>query len=109
MPETHNKAFQVKDMEHVELETYKITVEGKELDFALAQVLAEGLAANSIPEPMLVAWFDGKKNEEHPLVPECQHKPGWLAYAEGHGGRIRVDINKNEYSFIFAASGVKGD
>jgi hypothetical protein len=39
-------------------------------------------------------------------VPECQHKPGWLAYAEGHGGRVRVDVNETEYSFIFAnASG----
>ena len=47
-----------------------------------------------------------KQGEEHPEVPECQHKPGWLAYAEGHGGRVRVDVNETEYSFIFAdASG----
>ena len=55
---------------------------------------------------MLIAWFDGEKNEEQPEVLECQHKPGWLAYAAGHGGRVRVDVNKTEYSFIFAdASG----
>lgn len=89
-------------MEHVELETQKITVEGKELDFSLARFLAEGLASRSVSTPMLIAWFDGKKGEEHPQVPECQHKPGWLSYAEGHGGCIRVDINEDEYSFIFA-------
>lgn len=92
-------------MEHAEIQTYKITVEGKDLDFSLARVLAENIVADSISNPMLIAWFDGKKNEEHPLVPECQHKPGWLAYAEGHGGRIRVDINDDEFSFVFSDSG----
>ena len=96
-------------MEHAEVLTLKLTIEGKELDFSLAKLLADGLASSSVSEPMLIAWYDGKKGEEHPQVPECQHKPGWLAYAEGHGGRIRVDINENEYSFIFADSGVTED
>jgi hypothetical protein len=51
---------------------------------------------------MIVAWYDGQKGEEHPVVPECQHKPGWLAYAEGHGGNIRVNINDGEFEFIFS-------
>ncbi|MEN8108300.1 MAG: AF1514 family protein [Pseudomonadota bacterium] len=89
-------------MEHVQLESQRINVKGKELNFSLAEILAEDLASGSLSEPMLIAWFDGKKGEEHPQVPECQHKPGWLAYAEGHGGRIRIDVNENEYSFIFA-------
>jgi len=55
---------------------------------------------------MLVAWYDGMKHEEHPWVQECQHKPGWLAYADGHGGCLRVDINKDKYSFIFSESGI---
>jgi hypothetical protein len=93
-------------MEHVDFEIIKITIEGGELDFLLAKRLGEDLASSIALDPMLIAWFDGKKGEEHPQVPECQHKPGWLAYAEGHGGRIRVDINENEYSFIFADSGV---
>jgi len=63
------------------------------------------LAADSAHEPMLIAWFDGKKGEEHPHPPECQHKPGWPAYAEGHGGRLRVDVNQDEFSFIFADAG----
>ena len=91
-------------MEHVEMQTIRLSVEGRTLDFALARRLAEDLVADSIPEPLLIAWFDGKKNEEHPEVPECQHKPGWLSYAEGHGGRVRVDLNDGEYSFIFAGS-----
>ena len=84
-------------MEHIDFEIIKITIEGRELASSIAS------------DPMLIAWFDGKKGEEHPQVPECQHKPGWLAYAEGHGGRIRVDVNENECSFIFADSGVMED
>ena len=89
------------NVEHVDLETLKITVEGKEVDFTLARRLAEDLASAIVSEPMLIAWFDGKKGIEHPQVPECQHKPGWISYAEGHGGSLRVDVNQNEYSFIF--------
>ncbi len=89
-------------MEHAELLTLNIDAEKKDLDFSLARQLADKLASESISEPMLIAWYDGKKGEEHPYVPECQHKPGWLAYAEGHGGRVRIDVNKTEYSFIYA-------
>ncbi len=93
-------------MEHSRYETVTLTIEGKEIDLTLAKRLSEELASSIVQDPMLVAWYDGKKGEEHPLVPECQHKPGWLAYADGHGGCVRVDINGDEYSFIFADSGV---
>lgn len=92
-------------MEHVELKNIKFSVEGMELSFPLVQRLAEELAAEVIDGPMLIAWFDGKRGEEHPTVPECQHKPGWLAYAEGHGGCLRIDVNDTEYSLIFTQTG----
>ncbi len=79
-----------------------VRIEGRPLERELARRLAGVLAAESLAEPMLIAWYDGQKGEEHPEVPECQHKPGWLAYAEGHGGRLRVDVNEGEFSFIFA-------
>jgi len=43
-----------------------------------------------------------KTGAGHPDVPECTGKPGWLAYAEGHGGRVRIDFNGNEFSLIYA-------
>ncbi len=87
------------------METVNLTIEGKEVEYELARRLSEAEASRIIDSPMLVAWFDGKKGEEHPSVPECLHKPGWIAYAEGHGGRVRVDVNDDEYSFIFASVG----
>ncbi len=88
-------------MKQAELLTLKINAEEKDLDFSQARRLADNLVSGSLSEPMLIAWYDGNKGEEHPHVPECQHKPGWLAYAEGHGGRVRVDVNETEYSFIY--------
>jgi len=82
--------------------TLKINIEGKALDLSLAKRLADDLVSASIAEPMLIAWYDGIKGEEHPHVPECQSKPGWISYAEGHGGRIRIDVNQDQYSFIYA-------
>jgi hypothetical protein len=49
-------------MQHKDLETIKITVEGKEIDFLLARCLSEDMALTIVAEPMLIAWFDGKKS-----------------------------------------------
>ena len=89
-------------MQQGDFETIKISVEGKEIDYSLAMRLSEDLLSTVLDESILIAWFDGKKGEEHPSVPECEHKPGWLAYADGHGGRVDVDVNETEYGFIFA-------
>lgn len=96
-------------MKEATLARQSIQVTGRDLDLDLARSLAEQLAADSLGEPMLIAWYDGQKGEEHPHVPECQHKPGWLAYAEGHGGCLRIDVNEGEFSFIFADVAVAGN
>ncbi len=48
-------------MEHIDFEIIKITIEGGELDFLLAKRLGEDLASSIASDPMLIAWFDGKK------------------------------------------------
>ena len=81
----------------------ELSAQGRVLDFNAARAMAERSAAAQ--DMMLVAWFDGKNNEGHPDAAECTGKPGWLAYAESHGGNIRVNINHHEYVFIFAQAG----
>jgi len=88
---------------HVEMQRIDIAIDGIPLDVALAKALAEQVASRLARDYLLLAWYDGQRNEEHPSVPECQHKPGWLAYAEGHGGNIRVSLNEGEFDFIFTA------
>lgn len=79
----------------------QVQLEGMSLNYTSARSISETVATQEIEGPMCIAWYDGQKQEEHPNVTECQHKPGWLAYAEGHGGRLTVDLNRGEFIFIF--------
>lgn len=78
------------------------TVGGVPLDFGLARAVAELLAARAGGSVMLLAWFDGKAGKGYPEARECTGKPGWLAYAESRGGSIRVNINRDEFVFVYA-------
>ncbi len=79
-----------------------VAITGAELDFETAELLARALARRpGEEEPMLLAWFDRKSGRASPDIPECQHLPSWLAYAQGHGSNLRVDINRGEYVFAF--------
>lgn len=80
-----------------------ISIDGMDVDYELGKTLAEQVVSRLTENYIMVAWYDGQKGEEHPEVPECQHKPGWLAYAEGHGGSIRVNFNDGEFEFIFSS------
>jgi hypothetical protein len=80
----------------------ELQIEGLQLAYESARAISETVVNQLVESPMCVAWYDGHKKEEHPAVPECQHKPGWLAYAEGHGGKVKIDLNHGEYVFVFA-------
>jgi hypothetical protein len=82
--------------------TIDLIITGTTLKYATPRSLADNLAEDALDEPMIVAWYDGIKKQEHPFVPECQHKPGWVAYAEGHNGKLQININQDEYRFIYA-------
>lgn len=81
----------------------ELSTQDTALDWKAARAMAE--LAVAAQEVMLVAWFDGKAGKCHPDAVECTGKPGWLAYAESHGGNIRVNINHHEFIFIFASVG----
>lgn len=87
------------------LQSIAIECKQSPLDYVRAQAVAEERAKIELQQPMLIAWYDGQKQQEHPEVPECSHKPGWLAYADGHGGVLRIDINDGEFSFVYADAG----
>jgi len=85
------------------LQEIRLMLDGISLNYSSARSISETVADQVIEDPMCIAWYDGQKQEEHPAVAECQHKPGWLAYAEGHGGRLQVNLNQGEFIFIYAA------
>ena len=81
-----------------------ITVDDKNLDFDTAREIADHKAKEYGSDPMLLAWYQGKTGNHTPKV-ECgaQGKPGWIVYAESRGANITVDINDEEYVFIYRA------
>jgi hypothetical protein len=89
---------------HRNIREIDVSVRGAALDYATAHALAGVLGRKVARDAMLVAWFDGKNNVGYPQVQECTgDKPGWLAYAESHGGSLGVNFNAGEFVFIYAA------
>jgi hypothetical protein len=79
-----------------------LTVADKDLDFYAAKKLADVEAGKITAEPMLLAWYNGKTGEFLPQVTCCgEDKPAWLIYAETRGGSICIDINNEQYVFIY--------
>ncbi len=79
-----------------------LTVEETDLDFSLAKEIADDHVRRHWKDPMLLAWFDGKSGAFSPQVECCDEaKPAWLVYAESRGGDVVIDINREEYVFVY--------
>ena len=79
-----------------------VTIPGETLTFANAREIADSQAKEVSADAMLLAWFDKKTGEVSPRVECCREdKPAWLVYAESRGGQIVIDINNEEYVFIY--------
>jgi hypothetical protein len=75
---------------------------GSTLDFGQAREVADQKARELGAEPMLLAWYEAKSGKFSPPVECCsEKKPGWIVYAESRGGTITIDINDEEYVFIY--------
>jgi hypothetical protein len=76
--------------------------EGRPLDFGQAREIADQRAREFCADPMLLAWYEAKSGKFSPPVECCSEtKPGWIVYAESRGGTITIDINNEEYIFIY--------
>ena len=89
-------------MEHIYFDTVELQLDTPKANFEAAKARADDSSKTLLREPMLIAWYDGIEKEEHPQIPECQHKPGWIAYAEGHNGKLFIDVNQGQFMFIYA-------
>jgi hypothetical protein len=80
----------------------KIKIKDDSLDFLSARQLAQQAAKEVAAEPMLLAWYDSMSGRFSPNVTCCSDKkPGWLVYAETRGGNVTIDINEEQYIFVF--------
>lgn len=72
------------------------------LDFDEARDIADRKAREMARDPMLLAWYEAKGGKFSPPVECCsEKKPGWVVYAESRGGNITIDINDEDYIFIY--------
>jgi len=79
----------------------QLQVKGK-LDFTRAKQLADQEAQKITADPMLLAWYNGKTGQYSPPVSCCgEDRPAWLIYAESRGGNICIDINAEEFVFVY--------
>jgi hypothetical protein len=68
-----------------------------------ARLVADQKAAEVASEPMLMAWYEKSSGRFSPNVECCsEEKPGWIVYAESRGGNITIDINDEDYVFIYS-------
>ncbi len=82
-----------------------VKVDDKPINFSSARLLADEKARELSSDPMLLAWFDISTGRFSPVVICCgQNKPTWLIYAESRGADIEVDINNEDYVFVYKAA-----
>lgn len=80
----------------------KIKTDEQDLDFVTAQSMADAKVKSLCPDPTLVSWYDATTGECHPNTKACSAgKPGWLYYAESCNCDVTVDINDEQYVFIY--------
>jgi hypothetical protein len=73
------------------------------LDFHKAQRIAKDQAKSYYSDAMLLSWFDKKNGRYSPYDVECcaDGKPSWVEYAKSRGGNLTIDINDEDYVFVF--------
>jgi hypothetical protein len=74
------------------------------LDFERAKKAAKNLAKSYSGDAMLLSWFDRKAGRYSPHEVECckdGEPPSWVEYARSRGGNLTIDINHEEYVFVF--------
>jgi hypothetical protein len=80
----------------------KIKTDASDLDFMAAQSIADEKVKSLCPDPKLVSWYNAVTGESHPQVDGGRAgKPGWLNYAEACNCDVTVDINDEQFVFIY--------
>lgn len=80
----------------------EVRTEGSSLTFYDAKAIADQRAKEMTTDPVLLSWFDKQSGRFAPDVICCgTEKPTWLVYAESRGGKIAVDINNEDFVFVY--------
>ena len=80
----------------------KIKTEQPDLDFMAAQSMADEKVKSLCPDHMLVSWYNATTGESFPDA-DCggSGNPGWLDHARSRNCDMTVDINDEQFVFIY--------
>jgi hypothetical protein len=82
--------------------TILLNIGDPDLDFSRARATAFARAKTYSSDPTLLSWFDRKKGAYSPQGECCREgEPSWVTYARARGGNLTIDINREDYVFIF--------
>ncbi len=77
------------------------------LSFDEARRRADHEAAKRLKNPMLLAWYDGRRGVFSPNVECCEpSRPAWLVYAQSRGADCTIAVNDLEYVFLYRSTEV---
>jgi len=80
----------------------KIKSDPSMLDFPSAQDIADQKVKSLSSASKLVSWYNATTGESYPDVKGCSPgKPGWLSHAELSNCDMTVDINDEQFVFIY--------
>ena len=81
----------------------KIKSDPSELDFPAARYIADEKVKSLSSDCRLVSWYNAMTGESYPA--DIKHrstgKPGWLSHAERCDCDMTVDINDEQFIFIY--------
>ena len=83
-----------------------LKIKGENCDFGCIREAAINRAREYGSEPQLLSWFD-RKGGYHSQLDECcvEGEPSWIAYAKARNANLSVDVNHEDYVFIFHQTG----
>lgn len=80
----------------------KIKTDHADLDLPAARSMADEKVRSLCPVPMLVSWYDATTGKSYPdTQSRIAGKPGWLDYAESRNCDLTVDINDEQFVFVY--------
>ena len=78
-----------------------LKLEAPNLDVDRAKEASRQLAHTYVSDPKLVSWYEKEKNKFFPEGEVCGDRPDWLDYARSKGGNLTIDVNHEEYVFVY--------
>ncbi len=81
-----------------------LTIEDSDAGFEEIRNEAFKKAQEISPDPVLLAWYEGKTGKSvPPNICTREDKPAWIVFAESRGADIVIDVNDEAYIFMFGS------